>query len=357
MNRNLSSSFQISYLFLLLFTLFIFSCDGNDSDEGDTTVTYINVVSEGGNQKLLGQPFTFKVSDNLTNDVTSQSQIYVNDVLISGNTFTPTAQGTYTIKAAYQGFPCNPITINVIVNEGVNFKHRILYEDFTGTWCGYCTIALARRDNLELQTQNFVYISIHGPEGTSDPWANATSTEMENFKNVTQWPTMLLNRNTVWTYNSNTTNMSMPLSMINASSKIGIKIQSSITANTLNAEAKILFAQNYTNLKIVTLLVENELVYTQRNYISSLYGGQPYIYDFVHHNVLRSKLSTSVAGEIIPSEQTSASSEYTKNYQYSIPSTFNQNNLKLIVMILNSDGAVLNVREAAVGTTANYETL
>ena len=78
---------------------FLLCCRGNESDEGNTTVTYLSIASEGGNEKLLGKTFTFKVKDNLSNDVTSESKIYVNDQLISGNTYTPQQKGTYRCKS------------------------------------------------------------------------------------------------------------------------------------------------------------------------------------------------------------------------------------------------------------------
>jgi hypothetical protein len=351
MKKRLLFLSTVTILFAILF-----SCAGSESDEGNTTVTYISVASEGGNEKLLGKPFTFKVKDNLNNDITSESDIYVNNQQITGNIFTPTEKGTYSVKASYKNLPINPISINAVVNEGVAFKHRILYEDFTGTWCGYCTIALARHDNLTSQTEDYVFIGIHGPEGTSDPWANATSTEMETLKNVTEWPAMYINRNTMWPYDSNYTDMSLPLSQLNAYSKIGIKINSSITGNTVNAESKIFFTDNFNNIKIAAFIVEDKLVHNQKNYIGALYGGASTIYNYVHHNVLRDKL-TPITGEPIPGTQTTVSNEYSRSFQYNIPSGYNSNNLKIIVMILDGNGTVLNVREEKIGTNNNYEFL
>lgn len=343
--------------YILSALLFMFSCSGSESDEGSNVPTYLIITSDGGNEKLLGKTFTFRVKDNLNNDVTANCKLYIDGNLISENTYAPAEKGLYTVKAEYQNLPINPISINVVVNEGVSFKHRILYEDFTGTWCGYCTIALARHDNLEAQTHDFVFIGIHGPSGTTDPWSNTTSTEMEIFKSVSEWPAMFINRTTVWPYDSNYSDLSVPLHQLSALSKIGIKISSSISGNILNAEAKIFFSQNFSDLKIAAFIVEDGLVHDQKNYISTLYGGGSYIYNYVHHNVLRSRLTSSVAGDIIPGSQTVISNEYSKNFQYTIPSGYHINNLKVIVMILNANGSVLNVREEKAGINNNYEFL
>ncbi|UKB85655.1 Omp28-related outer membrane protein [Chryseobacterium sp. MEBOG06] len=351
MKKSLLFLHSVIFIFLLLC-----SCKGNESDEGNSAVTYISVSSEGGNEKLLGKTFTFKVKDNLSSDVTSQSKIYVNNQLINGNTYTPLEKGTYNVKATYKDLPVNPISVNSVVNEGVAFKHRILYEDFTGTWCGYCTIALARHDNLSLQTGDYVFMGIHGPEGTTDPWANATSTEMEVLKNITEWPGMFINRNIVWVYDSNYTDMSLPLSQIKAYSRIGIKMNSTISGNKVNIEARVFFTENLDNLKIAAFIVEDELVHNQKNYIGTLYGGGSAIYNYTHHNVLRNKLG-SVTGDPIPDSQTVISNEYIRSFQYNILSGFNPEHLKVIIMILDENGSVLNVREEKIGTNNSYEFL
>ncbi|MBL1219649.1 Omp28-related outer membrane protein [Chryseobacterium sp. L7] len=349
-----------SLIFLIhgILVFFVLSaCQGSASDEGNAEVTYLTVTADGGNEKLVGKTFVFKVKDNLTNDVTSQSLIYINNQMISGNTFTPTEKGSYTVRAEYRDLPINPISVKAVVSSGISFKHRILYEDFTGTWCGYCTIALARHDNLAHQTEDFVFIGIHGPAGTTDPWSNDTGTEMETLKNVTEWPAMFINRNTVWPYDSNYTDMSLPLGQLSAFSKIGIKMKTSGSGNTFTTEASVLFTEDFTHLKIAAFLVEDGLVHHQKNYISSLYGGSSYIYNYVHHNVLRSKLTSSVTGENIPNTQTATSSEYIRAFQYTVPAGYNADKLKIIIMITDSNGTVLNVREEKINTNNTYEFL
>ncbi|WP_027378555.1 Omp28-related outer membrane protein [Chryseobacterium daeguense] len=208
-----------------------------------------------------------------------------------------------------------------------------------------------------MQTEDYVFIGIHGPEGTTDPWANSTSTELEVLKNISEWPGMFINRNVLWPYDSNYTDMSLPLSQLKAYSRIGIKMNSTVSGNTVNIETKTFFTENLNNLKIAAFIVEDGLVHNQKNYIGALYGGASTIYNYTHHNVLRNKLTGSVTGDPIPDSQTVISNEYTKSFQYNIPAGFNAGNLKVIVMILDGSGGVLNVREEKIGTGNNYEFL
>jgi hypothetical protein len=342
---------------LCLFLLF--SCSGSESDEGNTTPTYITISSEGGNEKLLGKTFVFQIRDNLKNDITAESEIYVNNQLLKNNKYTPTEKGIYTVRAKYGKLPVNPISINAIISDGTNFKHRILYEDFTGVWCGNCTIAGAREKNLKAQTDDgFVFIGIHGPN-KKDPFSNQTSTEMEQFKNVGVdyfWPSMFINRNIYWEDNGNYADMSLPLGQLKAYSNIGIKIGSSITGNTLNINSHISFSQNFNGLKIAAFIVEDDLIYKQTNYYSPVLGPK-YIDDYVHHNVLRDKLTSSVSGEGIPDSQSVISNEYSRSFQYSIPSNYNRDHLKIVIIILDGNGNVLNTREEKIGVNNNYEFL
>lgn len=357
MKKNTLLHFNLSIISFVIFALFFVSCGGSPSDEGDNVVTYIMVTSDGGNEKLLGKTFSFTVKDNLDNNITAQSQIFVNDQPITGNTYTPTIKGKYTVKAVFQNLPNNPIIVESVVNEGTNFKHRILYEEFTGTWCGYCTIGLARHDYLTQQTDDVVFMGIHGPQGTSDPWTSSVTTEMETLKNVAEWPTMYINRNILWPYDSNYTDMTIPLGQLSASSKVGIKINSTLTGtNSLSATAQVFFAKNYTSLKVAAFIVEDKLIHNQKNYISNLYGGASTIYNFEHHNVLRDKL-TSVSGDAIPDASSVFSGEFTRNFQYVIPTNYNKNNLKIILMVLDENGTVLNIREEKIGVSNNYEFL
>ncbi len=355
MKKYLPFNKVTAFIFLVI-SFFLVSCAGSESDEGDGIATFLTISSDGGNEKLLGKTFTFTVKDNLNNNITAQSTIFVNNQPITGNTFTPTTKGNYNIKAEYKNLPINPITVSAVVNEGTNFKHRILYEEFTGTWCGYCTIGLARHEQLLLQTQDVVFMGVHGPQGSPDPWASAAGTEMQVFKNVAEWPTMYLNRTTIWPYDSNYTNMSLPLSMLNASSKIGIKISSSFSGNNLSANVKVFFAKDYNNLKLAAYIVEDNLVHNQKNYNSNLYGGVETIVNFVHHNVYRDKL-TAIGGDAVANTSSAFSSEFSKDLQYTIPAAYNKTNLKIVVMVLDGNGTVLNVREEHIGNENQYEFL
>jgi hypothetical protein len=102
--------------------IFIYSCSSDsDGDGGGTTtdpgggsgLSSITVTASTSNFELGGS-VTFTVKGNDGSDVTTSATILVNNSSISGATYTPTATGTFEIKATYQSLTSSTITIEVI---------------------------------------------------------------------------------------------------------------------------------------------------------------------------------------------------------------------------------------------------
>ena len=342
--------------------MFFTSCRGSESDEGTDVVTFITVSSSEATT-IIGKTISFTANDNLNNNVTNQAQFFVNGNLINSNTFIPTTNGSYNVVAKMNDFESKPLTVTVIATTGINFVHRALYEDYTGTWCGNCPLAVVRFDNLVAQNDKAVLLSIHGPTGSGDPYINATSQAITSGKNVYGYPTILLNGIYSWnTNNNNYTDMSFALQYIQPYSKIGIAVNTSLTGNALNGDVKLSFAQDYNNLKLAIYVVENKLYYDQKNYFNGtggkpiFYGGVETIPNFEHHNVLRDK-TTAILGDAIPNAQSQSNMLHTKAINYNIPAGLVKENLKLVVVVMGSNNEVLNTREVTLNTDNQLETI
>ncbi len=353
---------NMPYLALLILCVFFTtSCEGNESDEGEGVVTFININSDAPS-KAVGETFNFTVTDNLNNEITESASIYVDGNLIEGNEFTATEEGTFTVKATFETFESDEITISAELIEGLSFKHRILYEDFTGTWCGYCPIAYIRYEVVHEQNENIVFVGVHGPVGSSDPFGNEASSAVEDLYNVTDYPTMYLNRNVLWEYNFNYTDASLPLSLIEVASKIGIASESTISGNQLNANIRLMFGEDYSGLNLVVYLVEDAIYYDQRNYyngtgvLPEFYGGVYNVEDYYHQNVLRAN-PFGVNGVDISDSESSNASVIERNFQYTLPEGWNSNNLKLVIFVTDAEGKALNTREVSASANYTFETI
>lgn len=351
-------------LFLILFySLCILSCRGSSSDEGSDVVTFIRASSSEAST-LIGKTVRLSATDNLNNDITAESKFYINGVLNNeGVSFTPSESGKYEVVAKMGSMQSKPFTIDVIALTGINFAHRILYEDFTGTWCGNCPLAVVRYENLIAQNNHVVLLGVHGPQGSGDPYINPTSSGIITLRKVYGYPTILINGKYSWpTSNNNYTDVSLPLQYIQPSSKIGISVNTTLTGNSLSGEVNISFAESYQNLKMTIYAVENKLHYPQHNYFNGtggkpiFYGGVPIIENYEHHNVARDNL-TSIAGDDIPNSQSHENSVFKKTISYNVPSNYVVANTKLVIVISDSNGLVLNTREAVINTKNDLEIL
>ncbi|QHI38514.1 hypothetical protein IMCC3317_39070 [Kordia antarctica] len=101
--------------------IFTYSCS-SDSDGGGTPttptpggsgITSITVTSSDSSIELGGS-VTFTVTANDGSNVTSTSTILVNNSSIQGVSYTPTATGSFTIKASYEGLTSANINLNVL---------------------------------------------------------------------------------------------------------------------------------------------------------------------------------------------------------------------------------------------------
>lgn len=350
-------------LFLVLFYLLLLnSCSGSESDEGRDVVTYVK-LSANTNSVLLGNSVKFSLSDNLNNDVTSQAQFFINGQALAGNTYHPDQLGSYTVSAIYKGFKSKDNVINVVALTGVNFVHRILYEDFTGTWCGNCPIASIRFEELLKKNNKAVFLGIHGPYPQSDPFTNEASMAIIKDMNIKAYPTILINHSRLWsTANNDYLDMSFPLQSIEVSSKIGIAIKSKLEGSQLTGEYNLSFADNFQGLSVMAYIVEDKITYPQHNYFNG-YGGKPILYngipvieDYQNHNVLRALL-TSVKGDVLPVANTQNNTIFQKSFSFTIPSNFVKSNVKIIIAVTNNKGETLNVREVNIDTINELETL
>ena len=283
--------------------------------------------------------------------------------MISGDTYIPTSSGALKVVAKMKEFESKPLTVNVIATTGINFVHRALYEDYTGTWCGNCPLAVVRFDNLVAQNDKVVLLGIHGPTGSGDPYINPTSQGITTAKGIYGYPYILLNGTHSWnTNNNNYTDMSFALQYIQPFSKIGIAVNTTSSGSNVTGDVKLSFAQDYSNLKVAVYVVENKLFYDQKNYFNGtggkpiFFGGVENILNYEHHNVLRDK-TTAVLGDAIPANQSQSNSLYTKSINYNIPVGLIKDNLKLVVVVMDNNNEVLNTREVTLNTNNQLETI
>lgn len=125
------------FLFLAVASASMFvSCSDDDSNGPavDPNAATSIVLAANVNAIEVGESVILTVTDNNAQVVTSNSAILVNDVAISGSTFTPDVAGTFTVKATYTNTNNVVLTSNsltITVAEPVNIEPNSIFVNDT----------------------------------------------------------------------------------------------------------------------------------------------------------------------------------------------------------------------------------
>ena len=302
-----------------------------------------------------GGVLNFVCLGNNGSSVTATSTFYVNGTAITGSSFTTTTAGTLDIFATHVnslGETLTSPTIQVVVNNVINFNKRVLIEDFTGTWCQFCPRVSYAIELVHAQTSDVVVTAIHRG---SDPYNFTGATALENQIGLSGYPTAMLNRNTEWNYpETSTASVSQAVNLTSGvNPKLGVAMETTTSGNTSTVNVKVKFWKNFSNLKLVVYALEDNLIYNQTN-STSYYGGANPIVGFEHDHVLRAVLSSSILGETITGS-TNLNDEFSKSFTYNIPANVNASNVRFVAFVIDSSNKALNSREAGPNETQSFE--
>ena len=181
----------------LLILFLLLGCGGSEDDQSQEldnapVITSIEVYVSS-EEIIVGQQVLFSVFDNTGKNRTTEAKFYVNDSEIDGSSHTFNDVGTFDIYAKFQNLKSN--TEQVEVNQvPVEYKQYVLVEDYTGTWCGYCTRVSFAIEELKKQTNDAVVIAIH----QGDPMQFPLEATLRSHFGVTGFPTAFVDRKARW---------------------------------------------------------------------------------------------------------------------------------------------------------------
>jgi hypothetical protein len=337
----------------LCFGLFI-SCskDDNNSGGGGSAIQSI-AITASTTDAYVGDNIQFTVKGNNNVDFSTSAVIYLNTTPLVTNFFTPVATGTLSVYAVYQVSSTVTLTsptIQIPVQQCINFNKRVLIEDYTGTWCQYCPRVAYAISQVRLQTSDAVVVAIHRG---NDPYNFPEAVTLETMIGLTGYPTGMLNRKTVWTY-PETSYVSQPVNLTSGTNpRVGLAMTNTISGNTVSVQVRVKFGQNLTNLKLVVYALEDNLIYNQTN-STSYYGGVNPIVNFDYDDVLRGYLTTNILGDAITGS-TNLNDVYTKTFTYTIPSGYVAANMHFAAFVLDWNNKALNSRNASNNENQAFE--
>jgi len=351
---------KIKRIFALLFVsaLIVLGC----ASDYEILQSYDSVIlTADSSNKLAGQTITFTVKDNNGTDHTQDARFFADGQEIDGNTLTSSELKSFVITAEFGGLTSEPLTVTFGDGSELNFRKRVLIEDYTGTWCGYCTRVAHAIELVKAQTDDVVPVAIHRPSSNEnsadyDPYNYEAASVLEATLNAVGYPKGYINRRRRWN-NPEPNNVAQVIALTQGENpKLGLALTPTVADGNITLDVKVNFSKDFTGLKLVVYVLENGLIYEQHNY-TEYYDSVDVIEDWEHEHVLRACL-TDIMGDAISSDQTAIYTTYTRSFSVPVPpNVANAANVEFVAFIVDENGRAVNVRSAHPGDVQDFEML
>lgn len=365
------------FFILLMMTAGLITSCGTEEEVGDASLD-LRLSTASVN---VGSSVDFQLFSSIEGDVTSNSVFYVNGDAVEGNSFTPLVAGDNEVYAVYDGKTSGTksFTANEVVPSA--YTQKVLLEDYTGTWCGYCPRMATITHYLTEFDDRIIPIAIHCPGAPTDPWAYEFALDMTNPDNYNAQGQPKGKYNRIHDLDQKQGAFPCPsdpaayypqaLEFLNKQASLGLAINSTLSGSNLNIKVKVGFAtDNIPGARLVVTLVEEGLTHEQVNYYAGTgascdpdfnYSAMPYkIPDFKQDHILL-KAYTDIYGDEIPAGQIENGTVWTRDFSVQLPSNVtNPNNLKIVAFVLgngdkNSNREAINVQSAKVGENQDFD--
>ena len=222
------------------------------------------------------------------------------------------------------------------------FTKKVLIEEFTGAWCGYCPDGAHRVQSIiDNNNGNAIGVSLH----SSDDMAIAHTNYLETTYQNTGYPSGMVDRvpfnGTTSTWNRGSWEYVANDQLIKISS-CGLAIKSEINGASATVEVHAGFNTTLNgDYKLTVYLIEDGVTgtgygYDQRNYYntdseSPFYEKGDPIEGYEHNHTLRAVLSESLGDPISPSSLVSGG-DHIDTYTVDL-SSYNKNNLSIVAFV------------------------
>ncbi len=317
------------------------------------TLTPITIeIKEGKNEIELGETLSFIVKDDKNNELKENVTVYVDKMKIDGFSYTFEEIKEFSVYAKYDGAKSQELTINVTAPPTTHTA-KVLLEDYTGAWCGYCPRVAALIEELKKEyPKTIIPIALHGGK---DPFKfSEIGTLMDAF-GIQGFPSLMVDR----TFNSE--DAEKITGNFKKFANLGLAISSTLTGENLKVKVKV--HSDYKtkgNIKLVVFLLESGLLADQANYYNNNPNSPYYkkgnpIKDFEHNHVARVAL-TNVLGDKIPDDKNAKGATYEWNKEITLPSSIqDKSKLTLVAFVVNGAKKAINAQEAKVGEDKDFD--
>jgi len=147
--------------FLLLILFICAACSKTEENVPLTQQTAeITVDKLVRKASLVNQNIPFKIINEQDEDVTALATFYVDGLPVDGTSFSSSAIGDFEVYGVYMQDGVE-VTTNTESFSVIVPKQKIVVEDYTGTWCGFCPRVSAALESLHAETDDITVVAIH----------------------------------------------------------------------------------------------------------------------------------------------------------------------------------------------------
>ena len=335
-------------LYTLIFIL-IYSCSKPESFsdlpvQQNSLIPGLNVESS----YLKDQLISFNMIDSEGNNITSSTSFIVDNQLINGNTISYDEIGSHNVSANYT-IDSQNYTTDLKVFSIVEPINKVIVEDYTGTWCGYCPPVAHAIYELKEVYDNIISVGIHN----NDELTIDQESDLRSELGISGFPSARLNRTISWfdPYQISEVN-----SLLSEENNVAISIKSALENIDLEVNLRIVSNVELVNHKLVIYLIESNLIYDQSNYFN--YVEDSYFYNlgnpienYSHQDVLRKSI-TNISGNTLDLIQ--PLTDYKFNFNVEISPDFVQENLAIVAIIVDSNNNAINSQFSEVNSFQDF---
>lgn len=253
-----------------------------------------------------------------------------------------------------------PVSFLDTLSLPATFKQNVLFEVFTGTWCQYCPKADCQIDDLmEVYPERMFAVALH--------YNDVLDMENDSVKKhfgVNSFPSKTFNYCDFFYSTS-----SKYASYLNQPAKFGLALTTQVENDSATVQVLVGFKESANkNLKLAVYLTEDGLIASQKSDYdddptSCYYNRGSTIYNYVHDNVLRHSVSSSILGDFIASSEAVGGNKIIRSYRFALDPKWNKENLKITAFV--TDGNVVatsssgyhkyfNANQVLLGNTAAW---
>lgn len=335
-NMNIFKKAQV--LVILLTLSFMIGCAGTDDtpkpggdSSSDTTSTGDSTSNGGSTTANCTDP----LASNYNKDATEDD---------CGCTYTTNGQVSETLPAS--------------------FTQKMLIEEFTGTWCGYCPSGAQSVHDAEVKYPNQVIgVAIH----YRDKMETRMFAHLETiFGNISSFPGATFNRQTFGgtrVSHPGYSNNRAKTVLANTTPNLGIALETNINSSNEVEVLSYVGVKAKGNYALTLYLIEDKVVgdgygYDQSNYhndnsSSPFYQKGNPIKGYEHNSTLRD-IITDLNGFALPNCGLDAGKVYKRMFKMSLDG-YNKDNCRIVAFVTDkATNEVINSQVVKVGSTQTW---